>query len=177
VICLLAGPIPAGAAIYGWHDPQGVAHYVSDPEDVPTEYRAQVVTVVKDMPVPPAPASPELPPRVEPPLPVEQQPAAEEVVETSFESGYRAGLEAATAGDPGPWIGSIVQNVQIIQPPPQLPAFTSSYPFFGPVLARGGRFHTRRRFLPPSRGRFIQGPAGPPPLGAPGPPPVSFPRR
>ncbi len=61
-IGLLLGPAAADAAIYGWQDLQGVAHYVSDPEDVPPEYRTQAITVVKDIPLPPLlAASPENP--------------------------------------------------------------------------------------------------------------------
>jgi Domain of unknown function (DUF4124) len=199
VILMLAGPRLADAAIYGWHDAQGVAHYVSDPENVPSEYRARAVTVVKNVPVPAAPSSQEPTARVETSAPVALGPTTDQVVETAFERGYRAGLDlsAATAVDPGPWVSSIVQNVQIIESPPLLPAFISPSPFFGPILGmtsrfharhrflpKGGpalgrtrRFHARHRFLPRGGGRFIQGPAGPPPLGAPGPPPVSFSRH
>jgi hypothetical protein len=177
VVWMLAGPALAEAAIYGWHDAQGVAHYVSDPENVPSEYRARVVTVVRDIPVLPTSSPQEPPSPVDAPAPVVQATEADQVVETSFERGYRAGLAVAAAEEPGPWVDSIVQNVQIIEAPPLLPAFISPSSLFGPVLGRAGRFHDRRRFPPKGGGRFIQGPAGPPPLGAPGPPPVSFSRR
>jgi hypothetical protein len=178
---MLAGPRIAEAAIYGWYDAQGVAHYVSDLEDVPPEYRARVVTVVKDLPLPPPPSPPEPTARVDTTEPAVQRVATDQLIDMAFERGYRAGLDLAAA-DPGPSVGSIVQNVQIIESPPLLPAFVSPSPFFGPVLAGTGRFHKRRAFsperrafFPPTRsGRFIQGPAGPPPLGAPGPPPVTF---
>jgi hypothetical protein len=178
VICLLAGPSVAEGEIYGWHDAQGVAHYVSDLENVPPEYQARVVTVVKDLPLPP-PASP-----LEPAVPSNAVPPAAQAVATdhmmmmtAFERGYRAGLDQVAAPDPGPSVGSIVQNVQIIESPPVFPAFVSPSPFFGPVLGSPGIPHKRRAFFPQRGGRFIQGPAGPPPLGAPGPPPVTFSRR
>jgi hypothetical protein len=165
----------ADAAIYGWRDLQGVSHYVSDPEDVPNEYREELITVVKD-----------LPPRALQPSP-EESPAPEEVsspvaarvsapsAETGYEWGYRAGIDAA-AGAPQPApVTSIVQNFQIVE---SAPAPYYYYPFglFGPVLGPS-HFRPRRPLQPfrPAMGSpFVQGPAGPPPLGAPGPPPVSF---
>jgi len=101
---LLLGPAGAQAAIYGWQDLQGVSHYVSDPEDVPPEYRTRAITVVKDLPLPPL--------RPEPP---ENQTArAEETAsptplrvsdpsaESSYEWGYRAGLDAAAVAPQNP---------------------------------------------------------------------------
>jgi hypothetical protein len=180
-IGLLIGPTVADAAIYGWRDGQGVAHYVNDPEDVPLEYRAQVIKVVKDIPLPPllASSSEGSPARAE--EAAAPAPASVSVpVETSYEWGYRAGLDAAGASQ-DPSVTSIVQNVQVVESPPP-PYFY--YPFgpfglFGPVLGRS-HFRPHRPFQPfkPAMGSpFIQGPAGPPPLGAPGPPPVSFIRR
>lgn len=177
VIRMLAGPTLAEAAIYGWHDAQGVAHYVSDLENVPSEYRARVMTVVRDIPAPPTSSPQEPPAPVDAPAPLEQGTAAHQIIETGFERGYRAGLAVAAAEEPGPWVGSIVQNVQVVESPPLLPTFISLSPFFGPVLGKTSRFHARHRFLPKGGGPFIQGPAGPPPLGAAGPAPVSFSRR
>lgn len=188
LISMLAAPRLVSAAIYGWHDDQGVAHYVSDPANVPSEYRGRIATVVGDVP-----RRSESPPR-EPPAREETRapeapdvPATDEVLETAFDQGYREGLDSARAVDAGrPWVGTIVQNVQVIERPAILPVFTSPWPLFGPVLARPGRlgrFDGRRRFrgLQPSlstrSGRFVQGPAGPPPLGAAGPPPLNFLRR
>ncbi len=179
-IGLLLGPAAADAAIYGWRDGQGVAHYVSDPEDVPLEYRAQVIKVVKDIPLPSllASSSEGSPVRAE----EAAAPAPERVsvpVETSYEWGYRAGLDAAGASQ-DPSVTSVVQNVQVVESPQ--PAYVypyGLYGLFGPVLGRS-HFRPHRPFQPfkPAMGSpFIQGPAGPPPLGAPGPPPVSFMRR
>jgi hypothetical protein len=182
LIGVLISPTVADAAIYVWRDVQGVAHYVSDPEDVPLEYRAQVIKVVKDIPVPAllVSSSEGSPARAE----EAAAPAPERVsvpVETSYEWGYRAGLDAAGASQAPPSVTSIVQNVQVVEPPPQ-PYYY--YPFgafglFGPVLGRS-HFRPHRPFQPltPAMGSpLVQGPAGPPPLGAPGPPPVSFIRR
>lgn len=179
---MLAGPRIAEAAIYGWHDAQGVAHYVSNLENVPPEYQARAVTVAKDLP-PPLPSSPPEPAApVDTAAPAEQGVATDQMMEMAFERGYRAGLDLVAAADPGPSVGAIVQNVQIIESPPLLPVVVSPWPFFGPVFgpvfAGTGGLHKRRGFFPPKTGgRFIQGPAGPPPLGAPGPPPVTFSRR
>jgi hypothetical protein len=182
-IGLLIGPPAADAAIYGWRDLQGVSHYVSDPEDVPKEYQEQLITVVKDLPVPALPAPPEdLPVRTEEPSsPVAARVSAPSA-ETSYEWGYRAGLDAAVGASQAPPV-SIVQNFQFAESAPA-PYYYYPYPFgpfglFGPVLGRS-HFRPHRPFQPlgPAMGSpFIRGPAGPPPLGAPGPPPVSFIRR
>src|SRR5262249_27127775 len=113
---LLLGPVIADAAIYGWQDLQGVSHYVSDPEDVPAEYRAQSVMVVKDLQLSPLlAASPE-------PSPTRGEeavvPAPERVsvpVETSYEWGYRAGLDAVVGASQGAPVTSIVQNFQFVE--------------------------------------------------------------
>ena len=169
LIGLLMGPAIADAAIYGWQDLQGVSHYVSDPEDVPAEYRTQSITVVKDLPLPPlVAASPE-------PSPARTEeaalPASEHVsdpsVESSYEWGYRAGLDAAAGTAQNPAVMSIVQNVQVVESTP--PAYLYPFGFFGPVLGRS-RLHPRPCDQPDAGERgFIQGPAGPPPLGAPAP--------
>jgi hypothetical protein len=176
---MLARPTLSEAAIFGWRDAQGVVHYVSDSENVPVEYREQVVTVVKDTALPPAPFPQDASALEDPPTSVVQQPVSYQVVDTGFERGYRAGLDAAR--DTMQPIGSIVQNVQVFESPSYVPNYVTPYPLFGPVfgpiLDRSRRFHPRHRFSPKGSGRFIQGPAGPPPLGAAGPPPVSFPRR
>jgi hypothetical protein len=179
LIGLLIGPTVAGAAIYGWRDAQGVAHYVSDAEDVPLEYRQQVIMVVKDIPLPPLPVSSTEGSSVR--AEEAAAPAPERVsvpVETSYEWGYRAGLDAAAGAPQAPPV-SIVQNFQFAESAPAAPYYY--YPFgpfglFGPVLGRG-QFHPRRPIRPMLGTPFLQGPAGPPPLGAPGPPPVSFIRR
>jgi hypothetical protein len=182
LIGVLLGPTVADAAIYGWRDGQGVAHYVSDPEDVPLEYRAQAIKVVKDIPLPPLPVSPTESPSAR--AEEAAAPAPERVsvpVETSYEWGYRAGLDAAAGVSQTPPV-SIVQNFQFAESAPAAPYYY--YPFgafglFGPVLGRG-HFRPNRPFQPfrpAMRSPIILGPAGPPPLGAPGPPPLSFIRR
>jgi len=178
---LLLGPAGAQAAIYGWQDLQGVSHYVSDPEDVPPEYRTRAITVVKDLPLPPLLPEP----------PENQTARAEETAsptplrvsdpsaESSYEWGYRAGLDAAAVAPQNPPALSIVQNVQVVESPQPAYVYPNGlYPYglFGPVFGRG-RFHPRRPVTPMLGTPFLQGPAGPPPLGAPGPPPVSFMRR
>jgi hypothetical protein len=176
-IGLLMAPVAADAAIYGWRDLQGVSHYVSDPEDVPPEYRTQLTTVVKDLPLAPLLASsPDSSPAATEDAAVPRR-VSEPPMETSYEWGYRAGLDAAPASR-DPSVTSIV-NLQVVESPQ--PAYyypPSYYPFgfFGPVLG-GGHVHPRRPLKSPMGAPFIQGPAGPPPLGAPGPPPVSFIRR
>jgi len=176
LIGLLVGPTVADAAIYVWRDVQGVAHYVSDPEDVPLEYRAQVIKVVKDIPLSPvlSSSSEASSARAE----ETDAPAPERVsvpAETSYEWGYRAGLDAAAVPSQSPPVLSVVQNVQVVESEPP-PSYYYPLGFFGPVFG-GGPVHPRRAFKPAMRAPFIQGPAGPPPLGAPGPPPVSFMRR
>jgi hypothetical protein len=183
LIGLLITPTIADAAIYGWRDAQGVAHYVSDVEDVPLEYREQVIKVVKDIPLAPLPVSPTegSSARAE----EGAAPAPERVsvpVETSYEWGYRAGLDATAGASQTPPV-SIVQNFQFAESAPAAPYYYyypfGPFGFFGPVLGRS-HFRPHRPFQPlkPAMGStFIQGPAGPPPLGAPGPPPVSFIRR
>ncbi len=176
LIGLLMGPAIADAAIYGWQDLQGVSHYVSDPEDVPAEYRAQSITVVKDLPLPtfvaasPEPSSART---EEAALPASER-VSDPSVETSYEWGYRAGLDAASSTAQNPAVMSIVQNVQVVES--AAPTYLYPLGFFGPVLGRS-RLHPRRAINPMSKSGFIQGPAGPPPLGAPGPPPVTFIRR
>ena len=175
-IGLLLGPAAADAAIYGWQDLQGVSHYVSDPEDVPPEYRTQAITVVKDLPLPPLlAASPENPAaRTEEAASLAPSRVSDPSMDSSYEWGYRAGLDAAAVAPQNPPALSIVQNVQVVESPQ--PAYVYPYGLFGPVLGRS-RFHPRRPVTPMLGSTFLQGPAGPPPLGAPGPPPVSFMRR
>jgi hypothetical protein len=180
---LLMGPAIADAAIYGWQDLQGVSHYVSDPEDVPAEYRAQLITVVRDLPSPPllATSAESTPTRTE----ESTSPAPERVSDppmvASYEWGYRAGLETAASASQTPPV-SIVQNFQFAESVPAAPNYYypfGSFGFFGPVLGRGD-FRSHRPFRPFKQAMgssFIQGPAGPPPLGAPGPPPVTLIRR
>jgi hypothetical protein len=179
LVSLLVGA-GARAAIFCWQDPQGVTHYVDDLAKVPTEYRQQVVTFVTDLP----PRSPALPEESPPP----PAPAAEPIavtaalpqpqrIESSFEEGYWTGMAAAhvsAPADPGPaTIGPIVQNVQIFEATPLIPSFLVAGSAFVPRV-----FPRPRRPFSPTRGdRFIQGPAGPPPIGAAGPPPISFGHR
>ncbi len=170
----------ARAAIFVWQDPQGVTHYVDDPEKVPAEYREQIVTFVRDLPQrPPAlpeQSSPPPAPFAEPITATAAQ-AAPQRIESSFEDGYWAGMAAAQASpphDPPPaTIGPIVQNVQIFEATPLIPSFLVGGPTFVPrVLPR-----PRRAFGSTRGDRFIQGPGGPPPIGAAGPPPISFGHR
>jgi hypothetical protein len=46
---ILAAPTLTRAAIFAWHDTEGVAHYVDNLGNVPNEYRGSVVTFVKDL--------------------------------------------------------------------------------------------------------------------------------
>jgi len=177
-IGLLLGPASADAAIFGWQDLQGVSHYVSDPEDVPPEYRTQAIIVVKDLPLPPLLApSPESPTaRAEEAASPTPSRVSDASVDSSYEWGFRAGLDAAAVAPQSPPALSVVQNVQVVESPQPAYAYPYAYGLFGPVFGRG-RFHPRRPITPMLGTPFLQGPAGPPPLGAPGPPPVSFMRR
>jgi Domain of unknown function (DUF4124) len=163
---LLATQTFANAAIYAWHDAEGTTHYVDNLDNVPTEYRKSATPLVKDWERAAPPAEDVAPARE-----AQVVPSAETIRQisiSSFEQGLWAGRQSAIAARPQPVaasVGPIVQNVQIVTPPQLI----STFPVFGPVFRR--RLHPRRLFVPRMRGRFIQGPAGPPPLGAAGPPP------
>lgn len=173
---LVSQAIVARAAIYSWHDEQGVTHYVDDLESVPAEYRQQVVTVVKDLPARAAPSEEASLPPAE--LPAPRVSAADPLADGSFQQGFQAGVETGFA-EAQPKVvpasvGPIVQSVEIIQPEPTAPAFVPLFPFFGRVLVPAVRLRPRHPFVPRNPDRFLQGPAGPPPFGAAGPPPLMF---
>jgi hypothetical protein len=153
----LAAPTLTRAAIFAWRDTEGVSHYVDDLGNVPSEYRENVVTFVKDWERPPAPAeSVSSAPAPDPALAPSVQMI--EVTPTSFERGFWEGRQSAMAAQPalvGVPVTSIVQNVQIITPP----QFATTFPFFGPVFPVRMRLHPRHAFAPRFRGRFIHGPA------------------
>jgi Domain of unknown function (DUF4124) len=166
-ILLVAQPF-AHAAIYVWHDPQGVTHYVDNLDNVPSEYRGGATLLVKDWErpaLPPEPAAPAADASA-----VASAATVDQVAASSFERGLWAGRESAMASLPAPpdvSLGPIVQNVQVFAPP-EAPVIYG-YPLFGPVFFP--RFHSRRGLAPRAHGRFIVGPGGPPPLGAAGPSP------
>jgi len=176
---MLAAPLHVGAAIYGWSTADGVWHYVGNLSDVPSQYRDAVVIVAKDKPAGESPVTPaEIPPP--PPPPVAPPASAPSAVtdgwrlDAAFDEGYSAGLQAASARSAptaGPIVvGPIVQNVRVVTEVSQ-PDFL---PFVGPVFFPAARVSPRHRVFRAARGRFIQGPAGPPAFGAAGPPPVIF---
>jgi hypothetical protein len=192
---ILAAPSLARAAIFAWHDPEGVTHFVDDLDNVPKEHREDSVTFVKDWQRPPPPAeSVSAPPAPDDRSPVPSAvsvPSAQmvEMALSSFERGFWAGRQSDMAAQPAPADVPAASPVvvQIIQPPQAI----TTFPFFGPVFPAGVR--PFRKFVFPRRffrggfffrspffhggffgGRFIQGPAGPAPLGAAGPPPVMF---
>jgi hypothetical protein len=170
---LLAGATLAHAAIFCWHDSQGVTNYVDNVANVPTEYRDQVVTFMSDSQLPKAAPQEESPPVEQAPQRATNIPTADQVATRSFEQGYMAGLQASEVGTQPSFaaasIGTIVQNVEVVGGTPFVPV----PPFVGPVFVGRSRLHPRRSFSSGFRGRFIQGPAGPSPLGAAGPPPVT----
>jgi hypothetical protein len=139
-ILLVAQPF-AHAAIYVWHDPQGVTHYVDNLDNVPSEYRGGATLLVKDW------ERPALPPEPAAPAPdasaVASAATVDQVAASSFERGLWAGRESAMASLPAPpdvSLGPIVQNVQVFAPP-EAPVIYG-YPLFGPVFFP--RFHSRR---------------------------------
>ena len=163
----------AHAAIFCWHDSQGVTNYVDNIANVPAQYRDQVVTFMSDAQLPKTAPHDDSTPAAQAPQPVANVPTGDPVTPTSFEQGYLAGLQASGVGSQpnvaAASIGTIVQNVEVVGAVP----FVSEYPFFGPVFFGSARLHPRRAFPRSAfRGRFIQGPAGPPAFGAAGPPPV-----
>jgi hypothetical protein len=178
---VLAAPTLTRAAIFAWHDTDGVTHYVDNLDNVPSEYRGGVVTFVKDWKRA-APPAESVAPAPAPDTPSVPSVEKIEIALRSFERGFWEGHQSAMAAQPKPVVvpaSSTVQNVQIILPP-QLAA---TFPFFGPVFPVRARLHPNfpRRFFRGRffhgrlfGGRFIQGPAGRAPLGAPGPPPVMF---
>jgi len=172
LVSLFAGATFAHAAIFCWHDAQGVTNYVDNVANVPAEYRDQVVTFISDPQLPKAAPQDDSPPVAQAPQPVTNTPTADQVARSSFEQGYLAGLQAsAVDAQPSPAaasIGTIVQNVEVAGWGPLVPVS----PLFGPVFVGRAHHHPRRRFSPGFRGRFIEGPAGPSPFGAAGPPPV-----
>jgi hypothetical protein len=169
---ILATPTLTRAAIFAWHDMDGVAHYVDNLGNVPNEYRGSVVTFVKDWERAPAPAESVSPVRV-PDAPVVPSAKLIEVSSMSFERGFREGLRSAVAAQPAPVsvpVGSIVQNVQIFTPS----QLVTTFPFFGPVFSVPGRLHPRRAFAPRFRSRFMRGPRGRFVFGTTRPPSVVF---
>ena len=169
---ILGAPSLTRAAIFAWHDTEGVAHYVDNLGNVPNEYRARVVTFVKDWERPPAPTeSVSSAPAPDPALAPSVQ--MMEVAPTSFERGFWEGRQSAMAAQPalvGVPVASIVQNVQIITPP----QLATTFPFFGPVFSVPMRLHPRRAFAPRFRGRFIHGRGGLLLFGKTRPPSVVF---
>ncbi len=157
---MLALSAPTQAAIFAWRDTEGVTHFVDNLGNVPSEYRESVVTFVNDWKRP-APAE-SVSPAPAPDPPVVPSVVIIEAGPTSFERGFWEGLQSAMAAQPAPVgvsVGSIVQNVQIITPP----QLATMLPLFGPVFPVRMRQHRRHVFAPRFRGRFIHGPAGPPP--------------
>ena len=173
LISFLAEATLAHAAIFCWHDGQGVTNYVDNVANVPTEYRDQVVTFMSDSQLPKAAPQEDSPPAAPAPQSATNIPTADQVATRSFEQGYLAGLQASDVGAQPSFaaasIGTIVQNVEVLGGMPFVPVS----PFFGPVFVGRSRLHPRRPFSSGFRGRFIQGPAGPSPFGAAGPAPVT----
>jgi hypothetical protein len=169
---ILAVPTLTRAAIFAWHDTDGVAHYVDNIGNVPNEYRGSAVTFVKDWERAPAPPESVSPVR-EPDAPVVPSAKIIEVSGTSFERGFWEGLRSAAAAQPAPAsvpVAPVVQNVQIFT----LPQLDSTFPFFGPVFSFPGRLHARRAFAPRFRNRFMRGPGGRFVFGKTHPPSVVF---
>jgi hypothetical protein len=186
VVVLLLAVIsaPAAADIYVWRDNAGVNHYVNDLENVPPEYRKEAIPVAKDW----ARVAPAAAPAEPSPTPIAAKPetgqssSARDVLEETYEAGFRAGEQGSPSPPSSTVVGPIVQNF-VVEPEPQIVSDRLiPLPFFverrHPHARRADRNRDdiSRRFSPASRAPFLQGPAGPPPLGAAGPPPVRFDR-
>jgi hypothetical protein len=171
-VVLMAHPF-AHAAIYVWHDPEGVTHYVDKLDNVPSEYRDAATVLVKDWErsaLPPEPTSATADVPAVPAVP--SAASVDEIAASSFERGLWAGRESAmvNVSEPAPVsLGPIVQNVQVVVPPQSSAIY--GYPLFGPVFLPP--VHQRHALAPRTRDRFIVGPGGPPPLGAAGPSPFA----
>lgn len=109
----------ATADIIVWRDNSGVSHYTNDIANVPSEYKAEAMTVAKDW-VRARPAA-ERVPAVAPAARSRDAvagsgPASRDAYEAAYVAGFRAGSQTDSGADTASDSGSAVQGVDASPP-------------------------------------------------------------